>query len=607
MHFIIISKKEPYHDKQIDHEFLNSTRAPTLISREVIKYEISNFIIYIYPFDHIDKEEYGYSYYSDENKILLCNGLVNINSQLRDQDISELFNQLNDSNADLLGDYQLVSIDRDGNGYIKTPPVSIRQLFFYEDEYLAVLSTEIKLIMDGVNNFRQRNFVDHFDLDFIDDSIFREWHGRYYPQNTIFKEIKRIFPYDFKYFRENKIIIQRNLFIEVPKWFQDAYKQDKSKLYKEYYESLLRFVELNLVNFKDNLHTFIQGLTGGYDSRVSVAILSKICKKHQIPLIGYTAGDYEHPDVIIAKKVADTLNIKHYQHMPKEDCFKNADTYDDYRLTFYMAQGDWNSNDYVPYYERKMSLRISPLTNAVEPSIGVYPVNEFENYQIGMSSFKWGSMGHICDSNRWTPRRIFSQGNFFFPLIYTKYEIWFAFLYTQNEDKNNYKEYIYEILKLAEPKLLDIPAVGDKLPQTNVKPYLTRIDSKYHEKEPFLWDYDYVRKNLKPLLLENYDKLDQEEKSILEMVGLNEFDYFYNRDIQKIMESYRKKKIHQKQCFKRLLKERFYNRYPRKKTMIKLSKKQRKGFYIPRLMILMDYATVANMNSFREIEEKIGI
>ena len=73
MHFILISKKDSFKDEQINEYLLSSSDAPSLISREAIKFDISNFIIYIYPYDHIDHEFYGYSYIADEDRLLWVN------------------------------------------------------------------------------------------------------------------------------------------------------------------------------------------------------------------------------------------------------------------------------------------------------------------------------------------------------------------------------------------------------------------------------------------------------------------------------------------------------------------------------------------------------
>ncbi len=327
MHFILISKKESFKDEQINTSFLDSPHAPTLISRETIKYQISDFILYIYPYDQIDPEIYGYSYYKDDERLLLCNGLINIGNSTRNQDIRKLFQEINSSK--LMGDYQLISIDKDGNGFIKTPSISIKQLFFYEDENCAVLSTELKLIVDGIKNFRKKKFIDHFDPDFIEDTLLREWTARNFPQNTIFKEIKRVFPQDIKYFQEGKIIIERKESIEVPDRFRNAFYEDRDKLYHDYYETLSNFVETNLIRLKGNMDKIIIGLTGGGDSRLSVAILSKICKKHQIPLICYTAGQDTHPDVVTARKLAKILDIPHFHHSPLNNRSPNSKEIED--------------------------------------------------------------------------------------------------------------------------------------------------------------------------------------------------------------------------------------------------------------------------------------
>ncbi|AXV40754.1 hypothetical protein [Methanobacterium sp. BAmetb5] len=586
MHFILISKKDSFKDEQINEHVLSSSDVPSLISREAIKFEISNFIIYIYPYDHIDHEVYGYSYFADEDRLLLVNGIVNVNNNLRNPDICEFFDELNDSTG-LLGDYQIISIDKEANGFIRTPPLSVRQLFHYEDENCDVISTEIKLIVDGIQKFRERPFVHHFDYDFIEDSVFREWTPRYFPRNTIFKEIKRIFPQDTKYFKEGKILLEIKESIEVPQWFRELFNNNKLKLFDEYYDSLISFVEANLVSLKPNFEKITLGLTGGLDSRLTAAILSPICKKHGISFECSTSGQDTHPDVVIAKKVAKVLNVKHFHVVPQNNKRPNTNEYKEYALTFYMAQGDWNSKDFVIGYTRKIS-------------------NFSVIAQLGMDAFKRYTIDKIYSGNRWFARRILFHKNFFFPLFFTEYETWFALLYAEHGDEDVFKEFVYEILKRSEPKLLTIPFAGDSLPQTDVEPYLTKLDSTHHEKDPFLWDYNYVNANLKQVLSKKFNELDKFDRNFIKVLGLNELDYFLNEEISKIINSYHEKEINLKECFKALLIERFSDKYPRTKNMIIMTKENRYP-YINKMQILMDFAAVANYYSFQEMEKDFAI
>ena len=611
MHFILISKKESFQEEQINTDLLNSPHAPSLISREAIRYQISNFIVYIYPYNQIDAETRGYSYYKDEDKLLLCNGLINIDNSLRNQDIVTLFDEINSS--PLMGDYQLISLDKDGNGFIKTPPVSIRQLFYYEDENCTVLSTEIKLIVDGIKKFQEEKFITHFDPDFMEDTIFREWTARDYPENTIFREIKRIYPIDIKYFKEGKLVIERKKSVKIPEWFENAFYEDRDNLYDNYYETVHNFVETNLVHLKDKIDKIIVGVTGGVDSRLTMAILSRICKKHQIPLICYTAGQSTHPDVVIARKVAEILDVPHFHHQPHNNRSPNSKEINDYVKTFYMAQGDWNSKDFVEYYQRKISSRSSPLKDdKIPPAIGAYPVNESDLYQLGLSTYKRSNIEKTYITNRWTGRRILFNQNFYLPLFNTVYEFWFGLLYGKINN-NAYKELIYEMLKRSEPELIEIPLVGDKLPQVDVEPYSHTMNSKHHEREPFLWDYDFVMKNLKPVLSRKFDGLDNNIKSILKLVGLNELDYFIDIEIQNSINSYQRKKIDLKEFFKALLKERFRSNLPKNKSLIRMPKDgmsyipyNSKSYYLSKMQILMEFASVSNFNSFEELENIIN-
>lgn len=295
-------------------------------------------------------------------------------------------------------------------------------------------------------------------------------------------------------------------------------------MYDDYYNFLIKFAEMNLIKLKPNIEKITLGLTGGFDSRLTAAILFKICNKNDIKLEFHTTGQNTHPDVILAKKVAEILDVEFFHSVPSNNKSPNTKNYKDYAATFYMSQGDFNSKDFVKRYNRKI-------------------INNNTIAQLGNDAYKRGSLNEIISANRWSARRIHFHKNFFFPIFFTDYEIWFALSYTAQKNKDGFKEFVYEIINRSEPRLLDIPFAGDYLPQTGLDPYLTRKDSKHHEKEPFLWDFELVNKNLKPVLSKNFNKLGVKARILLKLIGFNELDYFLNKEIGKYIDFYHKKRL----------------------------------------------------------------
>lgn len=580
MHYIFIQKKENFKDDHIDEEFLNQLKAPSLISKELVKFNLKNITGYVYLYNHIYDENFGKFYHTDDNGMQLINGLVCIDNVFY-SDINEFFNNLDES-SDLMGDYQLLSLDKKGNGFIKTPPISVYSLYFYEDENCKVLSTDKKLIVDCVKKFSEQKFVNHFDVDFIDDATFREWAPRNVPQNTLFKQIKRVFPSDDKYFVNGDIVIERKESIEVPQWFREEYEQDKNKLYDKYYDILINFTESSLIYLKPMISKIELGLTGGFDSRLAAAVLSGLCKKHEIPFECYSFGVDEHPDVTIPKEIARVLDVKHI-HIRRVGKTRSSQKYEDYVSTFYIAQGDFNSKNMVGDYNRRIK----------DPNI---------ISQLGYDGYKRLTMDQSYSANRWKSRVVLSVKNFSFPLFFTKYESWFARLYNE-QGSEFFKEFVYEVLKRSEPELLDIPFAGNSLPYIDVEPHGKWQDSKFHDREPFLWDYKFVRNNMKPAFIKKFDEdLGMKSKLIFKIMGLNEFDYFINKELSSIVYSYRRGEISLSTCVKKLKDERFSKKYPRKKTNVEVTKELMTDPYIKILQIIMDFAAGADKKTYREME-----
>lgn len=309
MKFIIISKKDGIDENQINDSILSSTNATSLISDNSVKLELENLLVYLYNYNHAYDEKEGYSYSIDDNSINIINGLINIDNKPRPKDINEAISLIRE-NKKCIGDYQVVSLDSNGNGFFKTPLASIYPLFYYENNQCSIIANELKLIVDGVYEFTNKRFVESYDLDYI-RTIFREgnFSKKSSIRNTAFRKIKRILPQDELTLENGKLIIKKTEDIEVPDWFEKWYFENKDSLYDWYYENLVSYTDSFISSFKDELETIVCPITGGFDSRLSLLILSKICAKNGIELKTYTQGLPDHPDVVLGKKIADVLNI----------------------------------------------------------------------------------------------------------------------------------------------------------------------------------------------------------------------------------------------------------------------------------------------------------
>jgi hypothetical protein len=578
MQFIIISTKGRKNKNEIiNDDYLNSNNAPSLIAKNHVMMNISNFTIYAYLYNQIIEEKKDYSFYSDENELLLSNGFFTINNEIK-ENIQDIFQELNQE-SDIWGDYQLVHIDKEGNGFLKTPDFGLRQLFYYKDENCSVLATEIKLIVDGILNIQKQTFAENFDVDFFYDSIYNEWGTREFPKHTIFKDIQRILPFEKVYFKEGGIILNSKPNIEVPKNFKNVFNKDE--FYDRYYNDLISSVESSLKFLNPTLSKIELGLTGGFDSRIAFSILYKICNEQNIAFKCFTGGSNNHPDVVIAKKIVDEFNVDYFFDDVEVKVHRPQNVFE-YMGTFYSSQGDWNSNNYATFNRH---------------------INDSVLHQRGMDAYKRCNMNLIYSGTRWFARRILSSENFFFPLFFTEKEAYIALLCN---NKEGCKDFIYEILKRAEPKLLEIPIVGDKLPYIDIEQYSTKYESVFHQMTPFLWDYNYVKNKLKiPLQTYINQRLGWKGKLVLRLTGLNNLDFFLNPEIMRVMREYRENKISFINTINKLKKEGQRNIYFKKEKLIETLKHDKNESLKRKMIILMDYASVADLHSFVEIEKYI--
>ena len=365
MKFIIIFKKDN-ENNFYDDSFLSSIKAPSLIANNFIKKEISNFTVYLYLYNQIYDENESFYEFDDEN-LYFYNGLITTQNANQLPSISEIFNAIRNNDL-ILGDFQAIHLDKNKNCYIKTSDSSIYPLFYYEDEHSIVLSNELKLIVDGINAFRT-NFVNNYDYEFIYDIFY---NGFFYNKpkkhyrKTIFKNIKRILPHDEVSIKNGVIQIKKNSSISVPKWFEEWYLEDKESIYDWYYDELMKYAEILIKYIESNVNEIRMGITGGFDSRITLMVLNKICKKYNIKINTHTLGVSNHPDVVIGEKVANVLDVPWKHTFNETNLKRTPQTFQEYASTFYESQGDFDSHDFITYYTREIKDNDSFFQNGMD-------------------------------------------------------------------------------------------------------------------------------------------------------------------------------------------------------------------------------------------------
>ena len=342
-----------------------------------------------------------------------------------------------------------------------------------------------------------------------------------------------------------------------------------------------------LENISKNVKTITVHLSGGFDSRLTLMVLEKVCKKHDIKLKSQTSGNPNHPDVILAEKVAKALNVpwKHKDYTTEKNLKPLPQHLREYAATFYQAQGDFDSHDFFTKYSRKIK-------------------NKKRFSQTGLDLYKRNSMSKLINFNWWSSRRRLSKTNFYFPLFSTNLELWFTLIFAKHYPKEKkYKEFIYNVLKRGNPDLLDIPFAFDSLPQVDIEKFESEgYTSTFHDPQPFLWDYEFVLNELDPILKTPFNEVDQKFDFILSKSGINPLDYFLlDKEIDKLLSKFAPESCNKtKEKLINLKRDSFYPKY---RTYLKIYPD--KDNYIKKrsLMKLMDYASSASFSSFESLEK----
>lgn len=132
--------------------------------------------------------------------------------------------------------------------------------------------------------------------------------GFFNDEKTPFKNINIVPPNSTIVVNENGVNIQ-----EISDVFN--YQVHNENVDDQFYDELVDVLIKSFSPIKKHNIKIDAGLTGGKDSR----IINSVLKAMNADFKAYTSGYEDHPDVIIAKKIAKILDIEHEIHIPQHD------------------------------------------------------------------------------------------------------------------------------------------------------------------------------------------------------------------------------------------------------------------------------------------------
>jgi len=453
MSFILFIKKtennsENWQIENFNEDYLNSNSAPTFVSEQY--HSLGNDRVKLFFYDH-GSEIPGDSYIQDDEGLYFTFG-ASIDLETNKSDAKSVFKKLqqNRHSDEIQGDFVSLGLDTNGDGALYSTLMTFNRIFYYEDENVFVFSSEIKLMFNSLNCFRKGGVCDFLNLDFINDSIHNEWTEREFPDYTMMNGIKRLHSTMFVTFNGYKPTFSDNQFKLYDKKWGGLYTNNKKKFYDELFEIIERANKAFLNQLAGKTIEVL--MSGGLDSRLTVAILSALAPQYNITLTSKSWGPVDHPDVIIGKRVAETLGIS-FKNLHGDGELFYPQKIEDFKRCIKLSQGDWNSNDF-----RTSNVFVKRIVVS------------------GQDNYKRHNWAKIYGMNRWYAARM--QYTKTLPIISIEIVNKIALVYSKHNFHNGLFEFSHELLQRFAPSLLDIPLVGMSIPQHFVEPYSTVAKSK---------------------------------------------------------------------------------------------------------------------------------
>lgn len=429
------------------------------------------------------------------------------------------------TNDELDGFFISAFIKSDGNGEFFSS-VYYPAIYYIEQNEKFAISNRISTLAHVFNNktLNKRHIASHI-----------EYQHNPLTFETMYENIFQI-PFGTKIYFNDTLTFHTEHDLFYSESLEKSYKQDSKKYWDECYEKLssqvLAFINLGIM---DNL---TMGISGGLDSRLIFSLYSDYV--HSM----FTWGPSFSPEVIVGHMIAEKFNIEHnlpninggstaradnlLEKMPShifccefEQCPWDLVTFGQkndkislsghefMRTKPFLAKktiDDILNEERNKYKQYNNYNGFLPINDNIQSQIIYQNENIAREYLSDLHDIqKYPFIKRVFNRGRWCSRNHDITFDRSFYICHFLSNTVLKYVYNSSVESISRQDITYEIMKRAEPSLLEIPFFGQSLVQNPIPPIQNKIPGKLYYKNVYLVEYfDYI----KEFILENFNYIE---------------------------------------------------------------------------------------------------
>jgi len=237
----------------------------------------------------------GYIWEKDQFENISLNA-TDLSEKLKCESCEQLRNDCN-------GEYSVIRLSSNGECLVFNDRLSVEPIYYAKEQGRIIISNRVRLIKDLLEKWD----YDIETLSWISVVLYIIGNG------TSIKQIKRLEPGAYIQVQNGRLRIpENNLFMFNNQDIKEQIEKDEDAFTNESIEHCVKNISVTL----GKNPTAAVPLSGGKDSRAVFALIMR-AGQHKT-FNAYTNGVETHPDVIVAKEIAEHYGVHHVINEPKK-------------------------------------------------------------------------------------------------------------------------------------------------------------------------------------------------------------------------------------------------------------------------------------------------